>query len=375
MHDISSDKGLATSGTSIANKESRFAAIDGLRGVACLGVVALHCYVLAGFYPTPFFLDRVLSLGYIGVDLFFVLSGFCLAFPILKKGWRDFSWKKYLLNRAKRIFPPYWVTLILFYLISKIIFAFSISLLSDKSSLLWNISASQFLQNILLLRSNDFILSSWTLPLEWRWYFILPIFTYFSFQYPIIYSFIFSCFISALSAFFLESPSASPKLLTFMTSMPIYLPTFFAGVWCAKIVVSEHKIYIEEIFVKYSQWFLLASLIACYLENPKWNVSSSRVISWGPVFFFLIISVIFNEHFKKVFEWKPLVHVGTFSYSLYLIHELPLKIIYALVGSDKISVDFQWLFYLGIVFPVLVLLGFIFFKIVEEPLLEWSRKF
>ena len=35
--------------------KSRFLAIDGLRGAACLSVVALHCYALAGFYPTPFF--------------------------------------------------------------------------------------------------------------------------------------------------------------------------------------------------------------------------------------------------------------------------------------------------------------------------------
>ena len=362
-----------TSEKMIPMVKSRFLAIDGLRGAACLSVVALHCYALAGFYPTPFFLDRLLSLGYIGVDLFFVLSGFCLAFPILKRNTVGFSWKTYLLNRAKRIFPPYWVTLFLFYFTSKLISILSIPSLSDNPAILWNISISQFLQNFLLIRSNDFILSSWTLPLEWRWYLILPMFTYLIYRYPVIYSMIISSLVSMISAFFLESSNASPKLLTFVTLMPMYLPTFFAGVWCAKLVIIPSKTYIEGLFVRYSQWFLLASLIACYLESPQWNIASSRVIAWGPVFFFLTIAVMFNESFKTFFEWTPLVKVGTFSYSLYLIHELPLKIIHILIGSSNIPISLNWIIYLGVVFPLLIILGFLFFKFVEEPLLKLCK--
>ena len=64
----------------------RIGYIDGLRAVAVLSVVACHC---ASIYPADFtqhpILWRTLLAGKHGVDLFFVLSGFCLAYPTLKR--------------------------------------------------------------------------------------------------------------------------------------------------------------------------------------------------------------------------------------------------------------------------------------------------
>ena len=360
----------------IKSAKSRFASIDGLRGLACLFVVALHCYTLAGEFPTPFSFDKIFcNIAYSGVDLFFLLSGFCLAYPILKRGGTRFNWRSYIWKRASRIFPPYWCTLIICLFVSKIIYIFNVPLLSNTPSLTWNVPPSQFFQYLLLIRSNEFILSSWTLPLEWRWYFILPAFLFLLVRLSSLYAIMLSILISILCVPVLQSPNVPLRISLVLTQMPIYLPTFVAGLWVADLIIKKRKSELELIFVKHSHWFLLASMIACYLENPKWNVPSTRVIAWMPIFFFLTISVIFNIHFKRVFEWQPLVKTGEFSYSLYLIHELPLKIAHTIEGHLNIPDDFKWLFYQFLIFPCLIAIGYIFFKLVEEPLLSWSRKY
>jgi len=92
----------------------RFESLQGLRGVACLMVVAYHIaraetgYGL-GFSPCK----PVLWFGYAGVDLFFVLSGFIIAATCRNDLGRPGKLPSYLFRRVWRIFPTYWVALIL----------------------------------------------------------------------------------------------------------------------------------------------------------------------------------------------------------------------------------------------------------------------
>lgn len=66
---------------------NRFAAIDGLRGLAILMVTAYHLWGYAGKLEVMIGavdLAPIFSYGYLGVELFFALSGFCLFNPIVK---------------------------------------------------------------------------------------------------------------------------------------------------------------------------------------------------------------------------------------------------------------------------------------------------
>ncbi len=90
-------------------------ALDGLRGLAIGGVLACH---LLNAWPGAGALDRgviaALGLGWTGVDLFFVLSGFLITGILVdtlgQRGW----WRGFLVRRALRIFPLYYLTLLLF---------------------------------------------------------------------------------------------------------------------------------------------------------------------------------------------------------------------------------------------------------------------
>ena len=85
----------------------RLGYIDGLRAVAVLSVMAFHVRVhTAGIELEHFFKECSH-----GVDLFFVLSGLCLALPTLERvkadGGASFDVAGYALKRGLRILPPY----------------------------------------------------------------------------------------------------------------------------------------------------------------------------------------------------------------------------------------------------------------------------
>src|ERR1700760_3815859 len=79
------------------------------RGIAAVAVVCHHAgqYVSQQVAPLPSFLSHTLSFGYLGVDFFFVLSGFIIYYTnrnrVQQKNWRY----KYIESRLTRIYIPY----------------------------------------------------------------------------------------------------------------------------------------------------------------------------------------------------------------------------------------------------------------------------
>jgi peptidoglycan/LPS O-acetylase OafA/YrhL len=96
-----------------ANRAGRVAALDGLRGAAIALVLVYHSLLLPA---APSIVDRVYArvagLGWSGVDLFFVLSGF-LVTGILEDSRRGIDFRSFYARRVLRIFPAYYAFLLL----------------------------------------------------------------------------------------------------------------------------------------------------------------------------------------------------------------------------------------------------------------------
>src|SRR6516164_4323804 len=92
-----------------SDQHRRIAYIDGLRALAVLLVVAHH--IGEQYFPAV----AAFGLGRHGVDLFFVLSGFCLSYPTLERLARDgsatFDVAEFAKRRLIRIIPPYWAAI------------------------------------------------------------------------------------------------------------------------------------------------------------------------------------------------------------------------------------------------------------------------
>ncbi|NHC15350.1 acyltransferase family protein [Motilibacter deserti] len=85
--------------------------VDGARALACLMVLAFHSWEFAGS-PSSHGLGAMFELN-AGVDLFMILSGFCLMLPLLERqnGVERFDWRTYLRRRVRRIAPPYYAAI------------------------------------------------------------------------------------------------------------------------------------------------------------------------------------------------------------------------------------------------------------------------
>jgi peptidoglycan/LPS O-acetylase OafA/YrhL len=104
--------------TTTSIREKHFPALDGLRGLAALMVVAYHSpfsYYLTNFFDKAWF--RTTSSLWVGVDLFFVLSGFLITNILLDTRTSPKYFRAFYGRRILRIFPLYYAFLIVFYLL------------------------------------------------------------------------------------------------------------------------------------------------------------------------------------------------------------------------------------------------------------------
>ncbi|WCB92921.1 O-acetyltransferase [Baekduia alba] len=102
-----------------AAPRQRLDSLDGIRGLAALGVLVLHVWMFSygdSHRPPKGLLDFTLGELRLGVQVFFVLSGFLIFRPFvaaaLDGARRGPSLARYAIRRAARILPGYWVALI-----------------------------------------------------------------------------------------------------------------------------------------------------------------------------------------------------------------------------------------------------------------------
>lgn len=91
----------------------RIPALDSVRGVAILMVLATHLTVWKPGHIGERMLYAVLDMGWLGVDLFFVLSGYLITRILLETRDQPGFYRRFYARRALRIFPPYYAVLVL----------------------------------------------------------------------------------------------------------------------------------------------------------------------------------------------------------------------------------------------------------------------
>jgi peptidoglycan/LPS O-acetylase OafA/YrhL len=145
--------------------------VDGLRGVAILLVVACHGLYISPTKPNALDpLIKVIQSGWVGVRLFFVLSGFLIALPFFQKRQNDLQfWHApgYALRRFLKIIPPFYLAIVLF-------LAYYLWRYRDpiyiKTGLCWATGIAHFVPMPV-----NFNLSFWSLWVEAGFYVALPL--------------------------------------------------------------------------------------------------------------------------------------------------------------------------------------------------------
>jgi peptidoglycan/LPS O-acetylase OafA/YrhL len=106
IHPVNAEASLAPADT-ISKREpgGRLAFLDMLRGVAALAVVLAHSFTMSAMPYNPI---EVFDLGYFGVHLFFLCSGFIIPVSLQNSQ----SLKRFWLRRVFRLYPLYWLNIV-----------------------------------------------------------------------------------------------------------------------------------------------------------------------------------------------------------------------------------------------------------------------
>jgi len=278
--------------------------LDGLRGIAITLVILFH------IWPEYF------SFGYVGVDIFFVLSGFLITQIIYKKLQSDsFSFNEFYRNRIRRIFPAMIIVLLITFLLGYL-FLFP----SELEQLGKHIKSSAFFyQNFKLIGEIGYwdeasqlkpLLHFWSLSIEEQFYLFWPFIIF------ILYKLRVELFVALCTLFLLLL--ILPHFLhidTFYHSLSRFWELAFGGL----IYASSIKFSISKEIGKW-QWIIFTLFIlsiALAYGNSTFSIAKTLFLVLSTGLLILNISVK-QEH--KLLSLFPLVFLGLISFPLYLWH-------------------------------------------------------
>lgn len=163
----------------------RYHSLDLFRGIACLMVVVLHSSFYASDSPNSDPASWLIWLArrlWLGVPIFFVISGYCIAATAESSERKGHRTLDYFRRRVRRIFPPYWICLAITAIVVGTCELFILpGLFSDSKDAIarpWDISGWHWLGNVALAEGwlngsrnqGWFLANAWTLGYEEQFY-------------------------------------------------------------------------------------------------------------------------------------------------------------------------------------------------------------
>ena len=286
--------------------------IDGLRAVAVLAVLLFH-------------LDpRYLTAGYLGVDIFFVISGYLITRIVYTELMsRKYTFTNFYVRRSKRILPPLYFMAVL-----TLIAAYCILLPYDfYKTGISILGAIMFASNMqFALRTGDYfssdssewpMLHTWSLSVEEQYYFVLPIVLIFFIRYVKINLMVVLC-VLALASFVLaeymsgNSDLAGLSYYFLLTRMgELLVGSILAIVHARGTIEKSHS----NIVASIATLVLLATLL--FFDRQFVFPGFSALLACVPI---AIIIHSEGTWVNRQLENSVVVWIGLLSYSLYLFH-------------------------------------------------------
>lgn len=283
-----------------------FSSLDGLRALAIVAVVWHH----TGASDSH---SIILKRGFLGVDLFFLISGFLIATLILRerRATGDVSLLRFYRRRCLRILPAYWLMLAIFA---------SIAFLKPNPALRHDLPyAALFLANFVVMLSA--IAITWSLSAEEQFYLVIPAMQKyanrrFHWFLPLLY-------VAAVLPTFGWFPSL-PAFFKETTFGPILL-----GVMLAYVLDDLQGWNFAARIVGHS----LSPVLALVLVLTACAYPTSDISGWPRMIIHfalltLLASCVVREQqvMRPLLTWGPVRRIGVVSYGIYLYHKLGLGV-------------------------------------------------
>src|SRR5690606_22319378 len=347
------------------NEKTRLLAIDGLRGVAAMAVVLFHLSGnLAQDLPSvlPSWIITIFQYGFIGVPIFFVLSGFVISASVKTSGVNLGYLGRFALRRSLRLDPAYWCAILLaivMLVVKETILGYSVDYPSAKDVFIHAL----YLQDIFSL---DYQLSSvfWTLCLEIQFY------LFYVFSLYLICRFKIGIVLDLHS--WLMIVFCVVSVLIYSNILNIYVSGWFVLYWhffvlgCFAQRAIQHGGVHKLLFFVFLVFDASSLLVRAILPYVAAALTSTAFIFWQGMV----------GQLKAALNYGWLQFLGKISYSLYLLHpEVGWKTISILQSVQKFkSLPYSPVIALLAGVLASVISAYIFYRIVEKPSMDLSKK-
>ena len=357
----------------------RIAELDGLRGLAILLVMSFH-YINNQLVNTAGIIAHALSLvtsfGWVGVDLFFVLSGFLIGSILVRNKRSKNYFSTFYLRRLVRIVPNYFLLVVIFMIILAIPwFADNYFLTGNNVIPAWSYFA--MLHNFYMAHLQNFgnvaMSVTWSIGIEEQFYIIFPFIVYFIndkwLPFILIAAIIMASFIRA----------------TYQSWVPQYvlLPCRMDAISFGALIAWINYHYDLKVLAR--KYFavlivILATVVGfcgyLYIRYNDLGVIKNSLFAL--VFAILLVFALTytNSWYGRLLRNKMLVWIGTVSYSLYLFHYLILGIFHHVNGyREGIGIyNAKDIVVSVIALIVSILFSWLVFKLLETPAVRLGKR-
>jgi peptidoglycan/LPS O-acetylase OafA/YrhL len=340
----------------------RLAALDGLRLIAALAVAVFHLSVswrIDGSSPPNHFLPDLTQAavyGFLGVELFFLISGFVIGMSSWRRGLGDF-----FVSRVSRLYPAYWVCILItaaVVTIAPVTGGVPVTGIPDLPQIAANMT---MLQEPLGIPAVDTVY--WTLFVELRFYLLFAALVAFGLTYRRTVIFCAAWMIVAVIG-----PTLDSRIVNII-AIPEYAPYFIAGI--AMFLI--HKFGRSPLLfaiVGFS-WLVSVNRVADRVagvnpgfEVPTWPGIAIVTLSYLVV---LVIALGWTDRIR----WSWLTTAGVLTYPFYLLHQ---RVGYSLIRHTHERTGLPvWLMIVGTIAVVLVM-AWLVHRLAERPLSRLLRR-
>jgi len=328
----------------------KFNSIQELRAWAVLSVVVLHSQEIAPHLTrVPFFSD----FGWLGVRLFFVISGFIIAERI----GRETSLKTYLLRRYLRVFP-------LYALVTLVAFALSVAIDSAIFTAARTEDGSPFVIGNLF----SYVMSSMFIVPQDRWPFFM---VGWSLEYEVVFYVTFGC------AFFLLNRKGALAIMVILSAVgALELPfvrTFFDSFFLYFLVGCLAR---EAVRLEVPHGGRLAGCV-CTASALLTGLHLIRAVDLSGLGFVVASAICFGSLIVFVVDLErrtsryarrtALVLIGDMSFSIYLVHWLVFPLA-GIFSADLQLISFEAEIFRLVCVSAVLGLSWLVWRFVERPL-------